>query len=201
MDFLGVRQHALFSFKTLIFSWLELCVVNFALLEDPEIDEPEAVLLSLLELFDPVFDLLPGFESLSYRLKICCGEVVEQSEADGTVERNQRFVLRVNAGQVRGELFEHRDGSRLIIYEDAALGGNFAAENKAGIMRIDAVLFENATDDLLRPSLDLEYGRKHGALGGKTNDVGGGFLSHEQGESVDEDGLARSGLPGQQIQA
>src|SRR5579864_3047197 len=77
MNFLRVREHALLSFKPLVFTRLYFGIFNFALLKCPEIDEPKAVLLALLKLFDLVLDVLPGLASFSHRLEIGSRETVE----------------------------------------------------------------------------------------------------------------------------
>ena len=62
--------------------------------------------------------------------------LIEQFEPDRGIKRDQGFILRVNAGNVRRELFEQGDGCRLVIDEYPGLSGNFAPQNEARVVRV-----------------------------------------------------------------
>ena len=98
---------------------------------------------------------------------------------------------------------QNSQSRRLIIYEDAALaaGGDFAAQNDRFVFLVDSVSFQNLRDQLLSLAFGFKDGGDDGFLCPGTNDVGGSFVAQQKGEGVDQDGLAGSRLPGQQVQA
>ena len=126
-------------------------------------------------------------------------EAVEEDALLGLVEAGEGFGLRVDQGQFRGELLENGDGGGLVVDEDAALAGgeDFAAQDDFGAFGVDAVFFE----DGFGAGGGLEDAGDDGLVGAVANHVGGGLAAHQQRERIDEDGLARAGFAGEQVEA
>ncbi len=105
----------------------------------------------------------------------------------------------MDEGQLGGELLEHLHGGGLVVDEDAALAGgeDFAAENDVVGFSVDAVGLE----DGFRAGRGLEDTGDHGLVGAVADHVGRGFAAHEEGERVDQDGLACAGFAGKEIEA
>ena len=127
------------------------------------------------------------------------GEAVEKDALLRLVEAGKAFGLRVDEGQLGRELLEDRDGGGLVVDEDAAFAGgeNFAAENDVGAFGIDAVFFE----DGFGAGRGLEDAGDDGFFRAVADHVGRGFAAHEEGQRVDEDGLAGAGFAGEEVEA
>ena len=85
-------------------SGLQVRAGNFFALEVPQIEQPQPVLLIALQVGNAVANVVPRGESLRDRRKIRSGKAVEQRQPRGRIERQHRFVLRVNDGQMRRQL-------------------------------------------------------------------------------------------------
>src|SRR5205807_738045 len=120
VDFFGVGQDTLFGFEALIFAGVQLGVFDFAGLEGPQVEQAEAVLLAVFEVFDVGADLFPGSEGGGNAPQLAVSIGVEQGEAGGAVEGKDGFVLGMDGGQMRREFAENGDGGGLIVDEDAA---------------------------------------------------------------------------------
>ena len=105
----------------------------------------------------------------------------------------------MDEGELGSEGAENGDGGGLVVDVDAALavGEDFAAEDDFVGVHVDAVGFE----DELGAGSGFEDAGEDGAVGSVADDAGGGFLAHEEGEGVDEDGLACAGFAGEEIEA
>ena len=105
----------------------------------------------------------------------------------------------MDQGQLGRELAEDGDGGRLVVDEDAALAGgeNFAAEDDLVAAGVDAVFFE----DGFGVGGGLKDAGDDGLVGAVADDFGGGFAAHQQGQRIDEDGFARAGFAGEQVEA
>ncbi len=105
----------------------------------------------------------------------------------------------MNEGELGRELLEDGVGSGLIVDEDAALAGgeNLAAKDDFGAFGVDAVCFE----DGFCAGRGLEDAGDDGFVGAVADDVGGRFAAHEEGERVHEDGFARAGFAGEEVEA
>ena len=88
MNFLGVGEHALLGFETLVFSWMNSRVVDFALLECPEVNQAQALLLSVFELLYARVNLFPFCERLANGIELYSGKCVQEFQPDRAVERN-----------------------------------------------------------------------------------------------------------------
>ena len=62
---------------------------------------------------------------------------------------------------------------------------------------VDAVFFENG----FGAGRGLEDAGDDGLVGAVADHVGRGFAAHQQGQRVDEDGFARAGFAGEQVEA
>ena len=131
IDFLRVGQNAFLSFQALVFAGLQLGVFNLALLEGPQIEQTQAILLSVFQFVDAVSSLLPEGKCLGRGFELCTGESIEQIEPRRSIERKHRFVLRMNGREIWRELAQHGNRGRLIVDEDASLaaGRNFAPQD------------------------------------------------------------------------
>ena len=125
-------------------------------------------------------------------------EAVEEGALLGLVEAGRALALRVDQGQLRGELPEDGDGGRLVVDEDAALAGgeNFAAEDDFVAAGVDAVFFE----DGFGVGRGLKDTGDDGLVGAVADNFGRGFAAHQQGQRIDEDGFARAGFAGEQVE-
>ena len=105
----------------------------------------------------------------------------------------------MDQGQFGGELAEDGDGGRLVVDEDAALAGgeNLAAQDDLVAVGVDAVLFEDGFG-VVRGLEDAGY---DGLVGAVADQFDGGFAAHEQGQRIDQDGFARAGFAGEQVEA
>src|SRR5271165_7107457 len=104
-----------------IFTALQAGVFDLALLEEPQIDQAQAVLLTLLEFVDVRANLSPRCVGRLNRLKLTARKDVQKPQPRGTIKGKNGFVLRVNTGQVRRELAKHGNRCRLIIDEYSSL--------------------------------------------------------------------------------
>ena len=52
VNLLGIRQNALLGFEPFIFAGLQLGIFNLSLLESPQVEQPQPVLLAVFEFFD-----------------------------------------------------------------------------------------------------------------------------------------------------
>ncbi len=79
---------------------------------------------------------------------IDAGEGIQQRQTRSRIERQHRFVLRVDHGQVRRKLLQHRNRCRLVVDEDASLaaGGNLAPQDELRLFGVEAVGFEHRVD-------------------------------------------------------
>ena len=100
-------------------------------------------------------------------LKLASGKSIQQFQARGRIERQNRFVLSVDNGQIRRKLPQHGDSRRLIVNEYAAFtaGSNFAAHNQRAVFGfVQSVVLQNFRDGILSAAFALKYRRDHGAL-------------------------------------
>ncbi len=127
------------------------------------------------------------------------GEAVEEDALLGLVEAGEGFSLRVDEGQFGCELAEHGDGGGLVVDEDAAFAGgeDFAAEDDLVALGVDAVFFE----DGLGAGSGLKDAGDDGFVGAVANDFRRGLATHQQGQRVDKNRLARAGFAGEQVEA
>jgi len=84
----------------------------------------------------------------------------------------------MNAGEMRRKLLENGDGCGLVIDEDAALGGDFPAENEVRFIRVNSVVCQDSGNELLGVPLNLEDGGKDGPLGAEPDHVWRPFFAH-----------------------
>ncbi len=173
--------------------------VDLLALIAPQIDHAQAVLLALEEVVE--LGLRRRASGRRPRRRRRCreaAEAVEENALLGLVEAAEALALGVDQGQLRGKLAEDGDGGRLVVDEDAALAGgeNFAAEDDVVAGGVDAVFFE----DGLGVGRGLEDAGDDGLVGAVADDLGGGFAAHEQGQRVDQDGFARAGFAGEQVE-
>ena len=112
---------------------------------------------------------------------------------------DRRFSLRVYQRQLRRKLLEHGDRGGLVVHEDAALAGgkDFAAQNYFVALGVDAVVFENG----FRAGCGLEDAGDDRLFRAVANHFGGGFAAHQQRQRIHENGFARAGFAGEQVQA
>ncbi len=75
-----------------------------------------------------LFPLGKGFRG---GIDLNIGEGVEQAQPGRRVERQQRFVLSVNGGEIRRQLAQHGDGRGLVVDENPSLAArrNLAAQD------------------------------------------------------------------------
>ena len=92
------------------------------------------------------------------------------------------------------------DGGGLVVDEDAAFAGgeDFAAENDVGGFRVDAVGFE----DGFGAGRGLEDAGDDGLVCAVADDARRRtFAAHQEGQCIHEDGFARAGFAGEEIEA
>ena len=101
---------------------------------------------------------------------------------------------------MRRQLLEDGDRGGLIVDEDAGLAGreDLAAKNDLVGVGVEAVGFEGGGEGF---RIGVEESSDDGAVAAVANDVGRRFFAEEQGEGVDEDGLASAGFAGQEVKA
>ncbi len=97
------------------------------------------------------------------------------------------------------ELAQYGYGGRLVVHKDAAFAcaGDFAAQKNLSAFGIKAIGFE----DCLCACRGFKDAAYDGLLRSVADDVAGGLATEEQGQRIHQDGLARTGLAGEQIQA
>ena len=83
---LRVGEHAFLGFQPLVFASLRLAFFDFALLKHPQVYQPQAVLLALLQLFDAAANSLPRFVGCRYRFDLAARKSIQQPEPCWTVE-------------------------------------------------------------------------------------------------------------------
>ena len=156
--FFGVGQNPLLGLEAFVFSRFQLGLFNLALLESPQIEEAEPVLLAVLEFFDSTGNTPPAGECLAGCIEMAASLNIKQSQAGGGIERKQGFVLRMDDRQAGRELAQHAHGGWLIIYEDAALAADrdLAPQNHGFILGINAVALKDLADDLFRAAFNFK---------------------------------------------
>ena len=104
----------------------------------------------------------------------------------------------MDQGQLRGELAENGDGGRLIVDEDAALAGreDFAAQDDFAAAGVDAVFFEDGLGVVRR----FKNTGDDGLVSAVAHHFDRGFAAHQQSQRIDEDGFARAGFAGEQVE-
>ena len=199
MKFFGVEEDALFGFEGFVFAGFGGGGLNFFGLKGPEVGEAKAVLLVALDFGEAGLDVAPAGEGVGGSVGRDCAEAVEEAALLGWIEAGEGFGLGVNESQLGSESAEDGDSSGLVVDVNAALavGKDFAAEDDFVGIDVDAVGFE----DELGAWSGFKDAREDSAVGSMTDDAGGGFLAHEEGESVDEDGFAGAGFAGEEIEA
>ena len=156
-------------------------------------------MLVALQIGDAMPHLPPAFECSPQRRVIAAGKAVEQRQSRSRIERQHRFVLRMNYRQVRSKLFEHRHRCRLIVDEDAAFAAcrDFAPQNDLLVFAIDPVGFEHRRN---RRRIGIKHSRDGRSFRSVPDRIAGCFIAQQQRQCVDENGFARAGFAGQQIQ-
>ena len=203
IDFFCVSENALLGFQYFVLPRLRFGVFDLAGLEGPEVDEAEAILFALLQVFDTLANIVPRGVGGGNRLKVTGGEAIEQAKSSRRIERLKRFILRMNDGEMGSKLAKNGNGGRLVVDEDPALagGGNFATHDEGAIVRFVQAI---ALEDFLKGGFAigaLKNRGNDGALGAGANHVTGSFLAEQKGERVDEDGFAGAGFASEKIQA
>ena len=77
VDFFRVRQNALFGFEAFVFARLQLRFFDLAVLKYPQIDQAEAILLALFQLFDTIANSIPGFVRRRYWRQLASGKAIQ----------------------------------------------------------------------------------------------------------------------------
>ena len=129
---------------------------------------------------------------------------VEMKTEEGAAEAVKKFhggmldgkAITVNEARPKKE---YGAGGGLIIDEDAAFAGgvDFAAKNDLGAAGINAVFL----DDGFGADGGFKNTGDNGFIRAVADDFGGGFAAHEQGQRIDQDGFARAGFSGEQVEA
>src|SRR3954468_14165709 len=104
---------------------------------------------------------------------------------------------------MRSQLAQDIHGGGLVVHEDASLAArrNFATQDDGIVFAVEPVAFENLSDGFFGGAICFEDGSDHGAVGSRADDIGGGFLSEEQGESIDQDRFASASFAGQEVES
>ncbi len=178
---------------------MQACVGNLLALEVPQVEQLQAVGLVAFQIGDAAANRIPVVERRRDGRVVAAGEGVQQRQARCCVEGQHGFVLRVNHGQIRRQLFQDGNRCRLIVDEDAAFaaGRDLAAQDDLAVFGVDAVFFQDAVD---RGRADIEYRRDGGFFGAVADCVAGGFVAQQQGQCVDEDGFSGAGFAGKQVE-
>ena len=97
------------------------------------------------------------------RFSLSSCKSIEQGETGRPIKRKNGFVLCVDGGEMRRELPQNSDRSRLIIDENPALAtrGDFPAKNNCFFFRINPVGRKDPFDDLTCPGI---FGLHHSML-------------------------------------
>ena len=105
---------------------------------------------------------------------------------------------------MRRQLPQYSNGCRLIVDEHAAFAanGNFAADDQGAVFRfIQPIAFESLLDRAFGRACTFEYCRNHSSVCTRANYLTRCLFTQQQRQGVDQDGLARAGFSGQQVQA
>ena len=127
------------------------------------------------------------------------GEAVEEDALLGLVEAGVGFGLRVDEGELGGELLEDGDGGGLVVDEDTAFAGgeDLAAEDDVVAFGVDAVFFE----DGFGAGGGLKNAGDDGFIGPVADNFDGGLATHEERKCIYQYGLTRAGFAGEEIEA
>ena len=106
----------------------------------------------------------------------------------------------MNDGQAGSQGLQHGHGRRLVVNENASLAVDcdVAAQNDLRPCAVDSVFLQHLGDGRI---VALIHGGDRGLFRAVAHHVAVGLLAQQQRQGVDEDGLARAGLAGQQIQS
>ena len=109
----------------------------------------------------------------------------------------------MNGGEIRSQLAQDGNGGRLVIDEHPSLaaGRNLAAQDDRFVFLVDAVVFEDLSDCLFRPTFNFKDSGNRGLVRSGANHVGGGLVPEQKRQGINEDGFSRAGFAGQQVQA
>src|SRR5581483_4754654 len=111
-------------------------------------------------------------ECFRERLKLGSGKGIEQCQTNFSIKRDQRFILRVNAGEVWRKLLQNRNRRVLVVDENSALGRReLTAQDQVLVFGIDAIVFQDLPNQLFGSAFHLEYRRDNRALGAETDDI------------------------------
>ena len=129
-------------------------------------------------------------------------KLIEQAQLRVAREQGHVFVLAMHFHQAAGERTGGRQGDGLVIHQHAAAasGLQFAAQNQPFVIASrDAVFLQP-----IGPRSNCFGGKNrgdHGAVFSGANDLRRGAPAQRQSQSIHQDGLAGTGLPGKQVQA
>jgi len=158
----------------------------------------------VLQLFDASTNFVPRGVGRGRRLNPAAGKCIEQCETRGSVERQYRFILGVDCGEMGSKLAEDGDGGGLIVDEDAALagGGNLAANDQRAVFGfIQTVVLQNFIDCVFRNSCALKYRGDDRAVRAGADYLARRFIAQEQSQSIDQNGFASAGFTGEHVEA
>ena len=196
---LRVGQHAPLDLQLFVFPLLDGRALDLVLLKTPQVGFTQACLFVAFQTTQPRTNVRPLQKRRRHPLGGDAGTAVQQLPLLGLVEAAHRLALRMHQGQFRSELAQHIHRGRLIVHVDAALatGLYLAAQNNLRAFGIDAVTFKR----VLRPRRALKHAGHHRPFGSMPHHIGGGLIAHQKRQRIHQDGLARTRLSGQQIEA
>src|SRR6266700_1851804 len=118
---------------------------NFLVLIGPQVNHAKPVLLASEQFFQLRSSILPGRAGLGDCIGGEAGEAIEEDALLGLVETGKRLSLRVDEGELGGELAKNGDSGGLIVHENSALTGgeDFATEDDFVAFGVDPVLFKD----------------------------------------------------------
>jgi len=106
------------------------------------------------------------------------------------------LVLSVDHGQVRRDLLQHRDRRRLVVDDTRPLppAAISPPHDQGCILDIQPIAFQDfSMAPSAAPSLS-NTGGNHRTARARAELLGGSFISEQQSESINQDGLPRPGL-------
>ena len=104
--------------------------------------------------------------------------------------------------QYRRQLLQHRNGRRLIAYENAPTSSskNLPAQDHLLAIKIEPILAKDSSHRLgLAGVLQLENGAHYSFVSSVTNHIGRRFFSQQQRERVNKNGFPGARFAGQEI--
>src|SRR5581483_1986257 len=203
VDLFGVGQNALFRLQALVLAALQPGFFDFALLENPEIHQAQAVLLSALQFVDARPALLPRGIAGGDRPQLACRKRIQQLQSSGPVERQDGIVLRVDDRQVRSQQPQDRYGGRPVVDEHPPLaaGRNLPPQDQRTVFRfVQTIVLQNLSQTLAVQAVFLENRGHNGPVGSAADYLCGSFLAQQKRQGIDENGFSGTCFTCQQVQ-